>query len=94
MGRTSRLPRTTCEPAFDHSVNCSLIASSALMRASICAGPWVVVPVGNWKAIRSPYTPGSIRAATQAIMFGRPSGTIGWMRTNSAASSPGTRMIT
>ena len=25
-----------------------------LMRASICAGPWVEVPVGNWKAMRSP----------------------------------------
>ncbi len=35
-----------------------------------------------------------MRAATQAIMFGRPSGTIGWISTNSAASSPGTRMIT
>ncbi len=54
IGSTSRLPRTTCDPAFDQSVNCSLIASSALMRASIWTGPWVVVPVGNWKAIFSP----------------------------------------
>jgi hypothetical protein len=94
MGRTSKLPRTTREPALDHRVICSLTALSEVIRDSTWTGPAVVVPVGNWKAIRSPYTPGSIRAATQAIMFGRPSGTIGWMRTNSASSSPGMRMIT
>ena len=62
--------RPTSRPST-RGVNCALIASSWLMRASIWAGPWVVVSVGNWKAIRSPYTPGSMRAATQAIMFGR-----------------------
>jgi hypothetical protein len=35
-----------------------------------------------------------MRAAVQAIMFGRCSGTSGWMSTNSASSSPGMRMIT
>ena len=38
--------------------------------------------------------PGSMRAAIQAIMFGRLAATSGWMRMNSLAVSPGIRMIT
>ena len=44
----------TDEPDRLQSLNWALIASSWSMRASICAGPWVEVSVGKWKAIRSP----------------------------------------
>jgi hypothetical protein len=35
-----------------------------------------------------------MRAATQAVMFGRLASTRGWISTNSAEDSPGSFMIT
>ena len=83
-GSTSRLPRITDEPDRSQRLNWALMASSWSMSDSTRAGPSVEVSFGKWNAMRSPYTPGSMRAAVQAIMFGRCSGTSGWIRTNSA----------
>ena len=92
MGKTSRLPRTTLEPACDHRVNWAEMVLSWLIRDWIWVGPLVVVSVGNRKAMRWPYTPGSIRAATHAVMFGRLARTSGWMSANSGLLSPGSFM--
>ena len=47
-------------------------------------------PVDARLAVRS----GSFRAATQAIMFGRPLGIIGWSSRNSGFAASGSGMIT
>ena len=53
-GTTIRLPRMTRDPLWFHSVTCALIVGSWSIRASICAGPKIVVSDGNRKAATSP----------------------------------------
>ena len=64
------------------------------MRASIWVGPWMVVLAGSSYAITWPRAVPSLRAATQAIMFGRDAGTIGWTSTNSGWPWSGRRIST
>ncbi len=94
MGTTMRLPRTTELPLWFHRVICAEMIGSWSIRASICAGPNTVVSAGNWYTRTTPRLGWSLRAATQAIMFGRLAAIIGWRRRNSAFGSPGIRMIT
>ncbi len=84
----------TLLPAWSHSEIWALITGSWSMRASICCGPNTVVCAGNRYTRTLASSAPSLRAATHAIMFGRLAAIIGWSSRNSAADSPGIRMIT